>query len=88
MTFANSILPSIKVTIDYNFDKRSVNYLDKTIFINRDGFIRTDFERKLENVIFNAFTCPYRACDYEHSVFYCLPDLVVYAGVMNCLRSD
>ena len=44
--FANSIFPTIKVTAEYNYDTRSVNYLDMKVWIDQDGYIRTDLYRK------------------------------------------
>ena len=44
--FANSILLSIKVAVDLDFENRSVNYLDMTVFIDADGYIRTDLYKK------------------------------------------
>ena len=44
--FASSIIPPIKVAVDYDFGKRSVNYLDMTVFIDNEGFIRTDLYKK------------------------------------------
>ena len=44
--FVNSLLPSIKVTVEYNIQSRSVNYLDVTVFIDNDGYLRTDLYKK------------------------------------------
>ena len=46
VTFANSILPSINVTVDYDFENRSVNYLDMKVLIDEEGYIRTDLYKK------------------------------------------
>jgi len=34
------------VTVDYYYAARSVNYLDMQVFIDKDGFIRTDLYKK------------------------------------------
>ena len=44
--FANSIFPSIKVTAEYSYETRSVNYLDMKVWIDKEGYIRTDFHKK------------------------------------------
>ena len=44
--FANSIFPSIKVTAEYSYETRSVNYLDMKVWIDKEGYIRTDFYQK------------------------------------------
>ena len=44
--FANSIFPSIKVTTEYSYETRSVNYLDMKVWIDKEGYIRTDLYKK------------------------------------------
>ena len=46
VSLANSLCKSIKVTVEYNKDTKAVNYLDMKIFIDGDGYIRTDLYRK------------------------------------------
>ena len=41
--YVNSIFPNIKLTAVYSYETRSVNYLDMKIFIDDQGYIRTDF---------------------------------------------
>ena len=43
---ANTIMPSIKVTCEYSFETRAVNFLDTTIFVDSEGFLRTDLYKK------------------------------------------
>ena len=54
--FANSILPSIKVTVEFDLKNRSVNYLDMKIFIDNQGFLRTDLYRK--ETVKNSYLMP------------------------------
>ena len=42
----NSIFPNIKLTAEYSYETRSVNYLDMKIFIDDQGYIRTDLYKK------------------------------------------
>ena len=44
--FANSIFPSIKVTAEYSYETRSINYLDMKVWIDEEGYIRTDLYKK------------------------------------------
>ena len=44
--FANNIFPTIKVTADFDYSTRSVNYLDMRVWIDDEGAIRTDLHRK------------------------------------------
>ena len=43
---ANSIFPSIKVTADYSYSSRSVSYLDMQVWIDEEGYLRTDLFQK------------------------------------------
>ena len=38
----NKAHPTIKVTAEYNFETKSVNYLNTTIWVDEEGMIRTD----------------------------------------------
>ena len=44
--YVNSIFPNIKLTAEYSYETRSVNYLDMKIFIDDQGYIRTDLYKK------------------------------------------
>ena len=44
--YVNSIFPNIKLTAEYSYETKSVNYLDMKIFIDDQGYIRTDLYKK------------------------------------------
>ncbi len=44
--YVNSIFPNIKLTAEYSYETRSVNYLDMKIFIDDQGYIRTNLYKK------------------------------------------
>ena len=46
ITMANTLMPSIKVTCEFNFDTKAVNFLDTTVFIDSEGYLRTDLYQK------------------------------------------
>jgi len=46
----NAMFPTIKFTADFNFQEKTVNFLDLTI-TQKDGFIRTDLYRKPSDTI-------------------------------------
>ena len=68
--FANSIMPSIKVTVDFDNEKWSVYYLDMTVCIDADGYIRKDlYKRETKgSVLINAYICTPSGCDEKYSI--------------------
>ena len=68
---ANSLVPSIKVTTEFDYISRSVNYLDMTVYIDEEGFLKTDLYKKVEresqDLVSNAYVRPPGSC--EHTVF-------------------
>ena len=46
VNLANSLCNSINVTVEYDMEQKSVNYLDMRIFIDNEGLIRTDLYKK------------------------------------------
>ena len=52
----NTLMPSIKVTCEFNFETRAVNFLDTTLFVDNDGYLRTDLYKK-ENLK-NSYLLP------------------------------
>ena len=46
INFINSIHPNIKFTCDYDFQTRSVVFLDLVIHVDEEGFIQTDLHTK------------------------------------------
>ena len=55
ISFANSLVPSIKVTTEYSYETRAVYYLDMKVWIDEKGFIRTDLYRKENQKLFTCF---------------------------------
>ena len=46
INFVNSIHPNIKFTCDFDFQSRSVVFLDLVIYVDNDGYIQTDLHCK------------------------------------------
>ena len=60
------------MTTEFDYISRSVNYLDMTVYIDEEGFLKTDLYKKVEresqDLVSNAYVRPPGSCDKEHTV--------------------
>jgi hypothetical protein len=84
LNFVNSIHPDIKFTCEYNFQTRSVVFLDLVIWVDDQGYIQTDLHTKVNSK--NNYLLP----KSNHPSHICknIPYSLAYRVKRNCSKPD
>ena len=84
LEFLNARDPAIKITWEFDFQKREVNFLDLRIWVDEAGFVQTDLFRKpnsKNNYLLSS------SCHPEH-IFKNIPYSLAHRIVRICSRPD
>ena len=84
INFVNTIHPDIKFTSEYNFETRSVVFLDLVIQVDEHGYIQTDINTKPNSK--NTYLLP----QSNHPSHICsnIPYSLAYRVKRNCSKAE